>query len=428
MTEYDKAISFEELYKALQKCQKGVIWKDSVAGYSMNGLKNTRNLRKALLNNSYKVSKYQKFKVYEPKEREIMATRIKDRQYQWSVCDNILYQEITKHFINNNCACQRGKGVDYALQKMKVMLWSYYRENKNNAGSVLQCDVRKYFPNTRHDIAIEKVIKAVKNKEAAMCACEIIESFSEAHIEEKLRYYVSEEEASKKAHALTILRIEVVITKIFARDKYNIVLKESREKAEKLLSDIKIESIAKFTAWVLQDKFKGIGLGSQVSQLIELLVLNDLDHFIKEKLRIKRYIRYMDDFILIHEDKVYLRYCRNEIEKYLNNIGFSLNEKTGIYSIRQGIKFLKWRFILTDTGKVVMKMNRKCITKQRRKMRKLKEKLDAGKITIEDVENNFRSFRANADRGDTKSITWNMQKYYKELFGTFPPDRKKKKR
>lgn len=50
----------------------------------------------------------------------------------------------------------------------------------------------------------------------------------------------------------------------------------------------------------------GLGLGSQISQIMELLVLNDLDHYIKERLKIKYYIRYMDDFILIHPDKEYL--------------------------------------------------------------------------------------------------------------------------
>ena len=58
----------------------------------------------------------------------------------------------------------------------------------------------------------------------------------------------------------------------------------------------------------------GLGLGSQVSQLVALAVLDDLDHFIKERLRIKHYIRYMDDFILVHEDKEYLRQCKKEIE------------------------------------------------------------------------------------------------------------------
>ena len=67
----------------------------------------------------------------------------------------------------------------------------------------------------------------------------------------------------------------------------------------------------------------GLGLGSQVSQLVALAVLDDLDHFIKERLRIKHYIRYMDDFILVHEDKEYLRQCKKEIEARLFALGFS---------------------------------------------------------------------------------------------------------
>ena len=79
----------------------------------------------------------------------------------------------------------------------------------------------------------------------------------------------------------------------------------------------------------------GMGLGSQVTQLIELAVLDDLDHYIKEQLRVKPYERYMDDFILIHESKDYLRYCRSEIEKIVNSLGLSLNrKKTQIFPVK----------------------------------------------------------------------------------------------
>ena len=74
----------------------------------------------------------------------------------------------------------------------------------------------------------------------------------------------------------------------------------------------------------------GLGLGSQISQIMELLVLNGLDHFIKERLHIKYYIRYMDDFILIHPDKNYLKYCLTEINKKIIELGLELNKKTTI--------------------------------------------------------------------------------------------------
>ena len=83
----------------------------------------------------------------------------------------------------------------------------------------------------------------------------------------------------------------------------------------------------------------GIPIGNQSSQLFALLYLNGLDHYIKEKLGIKFYGRYMDDFYLIHEDKEYLKYCLREITAYVGNLGLELNEKTQIYPLRNGIDF-----------------------------------------------------------------------------------------
>ena len=97
------------------------MWKDSVAGYSANGLKNTYKLRQSLLNGTYKIDPYQKFTIKEPKEREIIAIRIKDRQFpQRSLCDNILYPEVTSHFIYDNCACQLGKVLILPLNRLNV--------------------------------------------------------------------------------------------------------------------------------------------------------------------------------------------------------------------------------------------------------------------------------------------------------------------
>ena len=53
----------------------------------------------------------------------------------------------------------------------------------------------------------------------------------------------------------------------------------------------------------------GLPLGNQSSQWFALLYLNVIDRFCKEVLKIKGYIRYMDDMILIHRDKKYLQYC-----------------------------------------------------------------------------------------------------------------------
>lgn len=90
------------------------------------------------------------------------------------------------------------------------------------------------------------------------------------------------------------------------------------------------------------------------SQIIASLYLNELDHYITEKLKIKYYIRYMDDGILISEDKDYLKYCLNEIKEILKEYDLVLNRKTRIYKSSEGIEFLGFRFIIKD--KVIMKV------------------------------------------------------------------------
>ena len=104
----------------------------------------------------------------------------------------------------------------------------------------------------------------------------------------------------------------------------------------------------------------GLGLGSQISQVSALMYPNRLDHFVKEVLRIKHYGRYMDDGYLVHESKEYLQGCLREIRRICAELGIKLNEKkTQIVKLSRGLNFLKRRFILTETGKVVIKPARK---------------------------------------------------------------------
>ena len=162
----------------------------------------------------------------------------------------------------------------------------------------------------------------------------------------------------------------------------------------------------------------GIGLGSQISQLVELLVLNDMDHFIKERLHIKHYIRYMDDFILIHPDKEYLRWCEKQISAYLETIGLQLNSKTMLHPLKQGILFLQWHFKITDTGKILMLIAPKKSSKERRKLKKLYRKEQAGEVPEGTTYASYRAWMANAERGDSYYVRSKMNKFYTSLCET----------
>lgn len=283
----------------------------------------------------------------------------------------------------------------------------------------MQGDISKYFPSTRHSVAIDKIVRVVRDKEAAACAAAIIESFSVPVIKKALLdKNIGREFTSTLSYNLSLLRISIVTAYVLHPETLDDTKDTAFKKALSMLPARKFsnDEAAKFADWIVNGDFRGVGLGSQVSQLVELLVLNDLDHFIKERLHIKHYVRYMDDFILIHEDEEYLRYCMKEINAHVQELGLSLNHKTDIYPIRHGIRILKWKFVLTDTGKIIMKMNPKSITREKRKLRKLKRKVDANEIDIKNAQESIASWIANAERGDTKTVVHNMKQYFKKLF------------
>ena len=76
------------------------------------------------------------------------------------------------------------------------------------------------------------------------------------------------------------------------------------------------------------------------NQILAIFYLNDLDKFIKEKLKIKYYVRYQDDMLLFHPSKKYLRYCFKEIEEFLKNEKLKLNSKSRLYKSTDNFIFL----------------------------------------------------------------------------------------
>lgn len=311
-------------------------------------MRNTYKLRQAPLNNTYKISPYQIFRIHEPKERIIYAPRLVDRQLQHALCDNGLYEDIAEHFIRDSMACQRGRGTDDALQRMKIHLQRYYRKY-GIEGWVLKCDIHQFFPSTPHETVKATARKYVNDTKAADMICKVIDSFG---------------------------------------------------------GDI------------------GLGLGSQISQIMELLVLNDLDHFIKEKLHIKYYIRYMDDFLLIHPDKQYLQYCLSEIYKKIELLGLHLNRKTNIQPLKHGIVFLKWHYYILPSGRIIMKINKKKRAKYKTRLKKLFARECNGSVTEGATADSLISFLANAKRGNTYKLCCEMQQFYQTLTGSDLSDRK----
>lgn len=140
---------------------------------------------------------------------------------------------------------------------------------------------------------------------------------------------------------------------------------------------------------------KGLGLGSQISQTFALASANKLDHYIKEVCRIRGYGRYMDDGYLIHESKEYLQKCLDGIKKLCNELEITLNvKKTQIVKLSHGFSWLKVRFFLLPSGRIVRKIHRASITRMRRKMKAYRRMVESGRMQPEDVYTSWQSWRA----------------------------------
>lgn len=159
----EKTIGFEALYNSYNKCKKGVLWKTSVIHYDLNGIEETLKLEKQLKEGTYKPRPPKKFTLTSPKKREAVSISFRDRVYQKSL-NNIIYPILTKSLIYDNCACQKGKGTDFARERLHTFMRRYFINHGSNEGYVMQGDILGYYPNMSHQL-INRQFKAKLPKE-----------------------------------------------------------------------------------------------------------------------------------------------------------------------------------------------------------------------------------------------------------------------
>ena len=99
MTDFEKVIDFNNMYKAFRKSKSGKGFKKSSARFNIMALDGINTLIEQLRSRTYTISEYHEFKVYEPKERIIKTTSFKDKVIQHSLCDNVILPKLQKVFI-----------------------------------------------------------------------------------------------------------------------------------------------------------------------------------------------------------------------------------------------------------------------------------------------------------------------------------------
>ena len=109
---------------------------------------------------------------------------------------------------------------------------------------------------------------------------------------------------------------------------------------EKIKRKIKDKEALKIIFDIIDSEKEGLGIGNMTSQVFAIFYLNDMDHYIKEQLKIKYYVRYQDDFLLFHESKDYLKECFENLKKFLEKEKLTLNNKSRLYTSNNNFTFL----------------------------------------------------------------------------------------
>lgn len=157
---------------------------------------------------------------------------------------------------------------------------------------------------------------------------------------------------------------------------------------------------------------KGLPLGNQTSQWFAIFYLDGFDRLIKEKLKIKYYSRYMDDCVLIHQDKDYLKYCLKQMKQCAEELKIDFNEKTEIFPLKNGVNYLGWHFYMTDTGKVIRKVKQQTKYRYKRKIKYFEYAYACDLVELDDIKQALSNYRAHLSYGHT-------YKLQKQVLGKF---------
>ena len=149
----DKEIvaNFENLYLSYKRVKADKKFNSGTARFSNMALEGIQLLKEKLENQTYSINPYNKFQIYEPKERTIESCAFKDKVVQRCFSDYILTPKLNNIFIKWNTAGQIGKGQHMAMDGLQDHMLDFYKKNGLN-GYIVKCDIHKYFYSIDHEI------------------------------------------------------------------------------------------------------------------------------------------------------------------------------------------------------------------------------------------------------------------------------------
>ncbi len=361
-------VSLETILNLFElEISKNVKNKHKVYMFEKNKFQNINRILDILRTGNYYGGKYNIFLIKEPKHRIVMALDIGDKLINHFIARYVLERKLAKYLDPRNIATRKEMGTDYGIKLLK----KYIEVNKKyDDFYILKLDISKYFYSIDHEVLKEMVKDKLTEEEYNFLSI-IIDSTNNSYINMKIKD-IKEKYLAKHPHLKT-----------------------------------EMDRLPQY------DYGKGLPIGNMTSQFLSIFYLYELDHYIVHNLRVKHYIRYMDDFILIHHDKKVLINALKEIENILNNkYKLKLNsKKTKIVSAKEGFSFLGYTYKVINK-KTVCKLRKEGYEKIKKRVKEVYYMYNKGYIDFNAAFCSVMSYWYNRKYGSQMKVRRAINRYW----------------
>ena len=331
---YEQICSDENIYQAYTNARKNKRYRADVLRYTNNLEKNLSELKDKLVNQRITYTRYNRFIIYDPKYRVILSQPFKNNVEDWAFYQ-VLNPLFVRGYIEHSYACISGRGQINAVLKLhswlKYVNKEAYKERKQglevseeNKWYYLKLDFSKYFYRIDHEVLKKRIDKKISDKRVRQWL------------------YSKIDNPYEKFGLPKGMRPEDV-------------------KDDEWLAD------------------KGMPIGALISQMLANLFNDPLDQYCKRELRIRYYIRYQDDVIILSNSKKQLHDWKKKIERFANEeMLMDFNDKVCIRPISLGIDFCGYRNYPTH-----IKIRKSTTKRMKRRLKKLMRQYEDGEVTLD---------------------------------------------
>jgi RNA-directed DNA polymerase len=312
---FEKVVESENLRLAFWKASQGKRHRPEQRAFAANLSAELERMRAGLLAGDYPVGNYTRFKIFDPKEREICAAAFPERVLHHALM-NVCEPHFEKWLIFDTYACRKGKGQFKAVRRAQGFARQY--------DWFLKADVRKFFDSIAHDRLKALLRRKFKDDQLLFWFDRIVDTYE-------------------------------------------------------------------------TQPGRGLPIGNLTSQYFANFYLDPLDRFVKETLRIKGYVRYMDDFSLWHSSRRELKNIRHEVVAFASDsLGLTLKGEPYLNRTRHGMDFLGMR-VSPDA----VRLNRRSKKRFISKVRHYEWLLACGRLSEDDFQERVTALTAFVRQADT---------------------------